>query len=116
MGEISKLESSERKSERGERNSERRDNTENEWKIWQFLGEILENQETYWKIVGKAVTKNLPERPGDETTSTFPTLIERSSAHVPNSVQTGSSDLQAGHHGAKLEINTTLNMVICNKN
>lgn len=51
-------------------------------------------------MVGKAVTKNLPDSPGEETTSTFPILIERSSAHVPKSVQIGSNPLQAGHQGA----------------
>lgn len=76
-----------------------------------------------WKMVGKAVTKNLPESPGlslkqeeqfihmlwadsgsdTYTTSTLATLMDRSSLHDPKSLQTGSRFLHAGHHGAKLK-------------
>jgi len=51
-------------------------------------------------MVGKAVTKNLPLRPGESVTSIFPTLIFKSFLDDARSSQTGSSALQAGHHGA----------------
>ena len=53
-----------------------------------------------WKIVGSAVTKNLPLRPGDDVTSTFAVLMFKSSDHVERSSQIGARLLHAGHHGA----------------
>lgn len=43
---------------------------------------------------------NLPLRPGEVVTSTWATLIPRSSAHEAKSSHTGSRALQAGHQGA----------------
>ena len=51
-------------------------------------------------MVGKAVTMNLPLRPGEVVTSIWAMLIPRSSLHEAKSFHTGSSALQAGHHGA----------------
>merc|ERR1719486_447091 len=43
---------------------------------------------------------NLPDSPGLEVTSTWPTPISRSSVHPEKSSQMGWSARQAGHHGA----------------
>lgn len=58
-----------------------------------------------WKIVGSAVTKNLPDRPGDRVTSTFAHLTSKSLVKIEYSLQTLSKFLHAGHHGAKLKFN-----------
>ena len=58
---------------------------------------------SHWNIVGSAVTMNLPERPGLEVTSTWPTPISRSSVQPEKSSQMGCSARHAGHHGAMLK-------------
>lgn len=57
-------------------------------------------------MVGKAVTKNRPLREGDVVTSIFATFTLTSAAVVANLSQVGAKFLHAGHHGAKLEIET----------
>ena len=57
---------------------------------------------SHWKIVGSAVTMNLPDSPGLEVTSTWPTPISRSSVQPEKSSQMGCRARQAGHHGAML--------------
>lgn len=55
----------------------------------------------YWKIVGNVVTIKRPVRPGDIVISVLATeTVEWLSVHLANSFHSGSSDLQAGHHGA----------------
>ena len=61
------------------------------------------NHGSYWKMVGRAVTMNLPDNPGLEVTSTCPIPMSRSSLHPAKSSQVGWRPLQAGHHGAKLD-------------
>jgi hypothetical protein len=51
-------------------------------------------------MVGSAVTMNLPLRPGDDVTSTWPTLMPMSTPHDANCFQVSWRPLQAGHHGA----------------
>lgn len=55
---------------------------------------------TYWNIVGKAVTMNLPLNPGDVVTSTAPTFIPKPGLKAANSFHFCSKALQAGHQGA----------------
>ena len=58
---------------------------------------------SYWKMVGRAVTMNLPERPGFSVTSTWATPSRpRSSLHSENSFHVGRRARHAGHQGAKL--------------
>lgn len=55
---------------------------------------------SYWKIVGKAVTKNRPLNAGAVVTSICAVLMPMSLDHSPNFFQDGAKFLQAGHHGA----------------
>ena len=56
--------------------------------------------ETYWYIVGSAVTIKRPLSPGASVTSTLPTLIPSSFFWKARLFQIGSRALHAGHHGA----------------
>lgn len=55
-------------------------------------------------MVGKAVTKKRPLSEVDVVTSILATLTPRSTEVTANRSQVGAKFLQAGHHGAKLEV------------
>ena len=51
-------------------------------------------------MVGREVTMKRPLSPGEELTSTSPTLMPSSLSSAANVDQTGAMALQAGHQGA----------------
>lgn len=61
---------------------------------------LKEFRKTYWKTVGKAVTRKRPLNAGDVVTSIWAVLMPISFDHSPNFRQAGARFLHAGHHGA----------------
>lgn len=57
-------------------------------------------------MVGSAVTRKRPDKPGFTVTSTSATLILRSRLQSANACQAFCKSLQAGHHGAWLKKNS----------